>query len=321
MSKMKLATIICWIVSLFVLVGLAVWFIFGAGIRGQNVGTFLNFNWNITDSALDVEHTTTMPIEGVYSLDIDWTAGRLTIKPHDGDEIQITEFSRRELRDEERKSVSIENNTLNIDFRAGRVFGNVQQKNLELLIPRELAAQFDAVSVNSTSGRVNVNGITADTLEINSISGRIELRNIETQTLRANATSGRIELVAVNANAMNLRSISGRIELLSGQVQHLDTHTTSGRQYLNGIFDNATVRSISGRVEFRSEVVPDSLDVNATSGRIAVIVPSDEPISVQHSGTGRFESEIPIITGTADAQFRLHSTSGRIVISEWVNTR
>ena len=307
MSKARIVTITCWAISALALSGLVLWLLlsnlFGFGF---SIGTF------------EPVGTYRVSTDNINSLSIDWTAGAVYIRPHAGDEIQITEFAQRELREGEALSLNTDGGTLTILFteRMGLGLNNMPTKRLEVLIPYALIEQFTQVHVNTVSGRVVASGIHANDVVIGTTSGRIELARINTPTLRASTTSGRIELSAVQADEIHLRTVSGRITAANTQAEHLRTDTTSGRHELAGSFGYVNARSTSGRIEITSASVPERLTARASSGRIYVTVPNEGPISVQYStSSGRFTSELPVLTHSGtDAQFNLSTTSGRISI-------
>lgn len=311
MRNTKIVTIICWAVSALALLGLVVWFLvsglfnFSFGFDGFGVGTY------------DLVGSHSVPADNIDSLDVDWTAGRVYIGVHNGTNIEVSEFARRNLRDGDQMVVSTDGGTLTIEFAERRVVrGNMPTKQLEILIPQSMAENFADFRINTVSGRVEVINISSDSFAVSTTSGRVELRNITAQTLHASTTSGRIELSTVEADSIVLRTVSGRIEAFNTEAVSLQTQTTSGRHELSGSFGEVNARSTSGRIEITSQIVPESLVARASSGRIGVTVPSGDAISVQYStGSGRFNSAIPVIThGGAGAQFELSTSSGRISI-------
>jgi len=310
LNKTRFITITCWIVTTLVLIGLVAWAITGPLLNLE--GGFAGFGWG----TFEERTTRSIPMDGIDSMYIDWTSGRVSIEPHDGNDIRITEFSIRELRDNQIFSVNTQDGTLRVDFSERRGGGwNMPSKRLEVLIPRHFE-NFDDFSVRTVSGRIYISGLNATNLNVHTTSGRVEASRVSVHELYVNTTSGRIEIDGANTFSTNLRTVSGRIEVRDSNAQDLTTRTTSGRHYLSGAFGEVTARSTSGRLEIESSIVPESLYANATSGRIAVTVPNIDPISVSYSITsGRFSSEIPIISHSgAEAQFNLSSTSGRITI-------
>jgi len=309
----RIVTIVCWAISALALIGLVVWLL---------VSSVFNISWGLDFGMgnFEVVGEHSVSANNIDSLSIDWTSGAVYIGTHSGSEIQITEFARRNLRDNEELSFNTDGGTLSIYFtenmrRLGGVFNNTS-KQLEVLIPDTLSDNFDRFHVDTVSGRVVVNNIEAEDFNVGTTSGRIELFGITASSLDASTTSGRIELRDIEADEIQLRTISGRVEARDTRADSLRTNTTSGRHELSGSFNYVNARSISGRIEITSTEVPENVTARASSGRISITVPNDGVITVQYStGSGRFTSQIPVTThGGADAQFDLSTTSGRIEI-------
>jgi len=311
MSTTRLITVICWAISAVALLGLVIWFI---------VSTPVNFMFNFETGPFESVETHHVPVDGITSLQIaNWTSGAVTVTTHDGSDIQITEFARGTLQDDDKLRLTIEEGAITINFtRRTAPRSNMPSKQLEVLVPYAYADRFESLIANTTSGRINVTGVSADDFSARTTSGNIVLRDIVSENLSVMATSGAVEVFGIYSPQINLQTVSGRVVAADTQAQSLTTTTTSGRHELSGSFENVNARSTSGRVEVTSTVVPESLNARTTSGNITVTVPDNaEPISVRYSVTsGRFTSAIPVVTHSADAQFNLNVTSGRISIYE-----
>lgn len=333
MDKTRIITTICYAVSALALLGLIIW-LFLMGLF-SGVGFGLNF---VSGGTFSEVGSHSVSIDNIESLDVQWISGRVYVGSHNGDEIIIREFARRDLSAGEELTMNTDNNILTIGFTESRgLFNDNLVKQLEVLIPIALIESFDVFKVNTVSGRIDARDIGANDFAVHTTSGRIELdnimspyidaftvsgrvvlRKIESERVNVQTVSGRIEASNTIANDVHLQTTSGRIEVRNSQVDALSANAMSGRLYLSGSFHDVYARSTSGRIEVISQIIPDSLLAHASSGRIVVRVPSSDPISVEHSTTtGRFNSEIPIIShGGADAQFRLSTSSGRINIYE-----
>ena len=305
MNTTRIVTIICWAISAVALLGLITWFL-TSNIFGTEFGSF------------GLVGTHSIPADSIDSMSIEWIAGAVNIRTHDGDEIQITEFARRGLRENEHLRLNTDNSTLAIYFTEHQIIrNNMPSKQLEVLIPYSLSENFESFNINTISGRIEISDIHANDFTAGTVSGRIELSGITSQALNASTTSGRITLSSVQAEEIYLQTVTGRIEATNTQTQSLHTNTVSGRHELSGDFGRVNTRSTSGRVEITSTIVPEHLAAHTTSGRIQVAVPNEGVVSVQYSTSSRFSSEIPISThGGADAQFNLSTSSGRISIFE-----
>jgi len=288
MSKTRIITIICWCVSAAVLVGLCVWFIlWGAIGGGLNFGSE-NFNYY---------ETHTFSVDNLSAIEIDWISGRVNVSTHDGDEVIVTEHSRRRLRERDRMNYDLSSGTLTLEFSAARIRFNPPSKMIEVQIPVSAMENITSLSIDNVSGRVEISDVITDRLDVQTVSGRIEISNVTARTISLNTTSGRIETARTQALSISSRTVSGRHNIF-------------------GEFETISASSTSGRIELASTIMPDTIDARTTSGRIEVTVPmTDTPVPVRYSVTsGRFRSDIPVITNSSSPQFTLTTTSGRINI-------
>ena len=314
MSTTRIITITCWAITAVVLSGLIIWFLMN-DVLGTEFGNYEPIG------------TYSIPADDIDSLHIDWIAGAVNIKTHDGDEIQITEFARQGRREIEPLRLSNDGDNGNIlaiyfaehqGMQATFILNSIPSKQLEVLIPYALSENLESLHIENISGRIEISNIHANDFIVETVSGRIELSGITSTLLNASTISGRITLSNAQAEEIYLQTVSGRIEVTGTQTQYLHTSTVSGRHNLSGSFSSLVdASSTSGRIELISTIVPEYLDAHTASGRIHVTVPNEGAISVQHSTSSRFSSDIPIVThGDADAHFNLSTSSGRISIYE-----
>jgi len=364
MKTMKIITIACWVVVAAVLLGLVGWFLTGTmfGGRSERWNRIVPFSFNIGSmEALTGPYNAvgaySIETSGLDSISIDWIAGSTTLRPYDGDQIQVTEFAQRELRDNESLDYSVSGGTLVIRYlghdHSARL--NVPAKRLEVLIPLGLSESLDKLSVDSASGGVDAEGLSAATLKVNSISGPVSLSDIVSHAIAIDSTSGSVTVADALAESIEIGSISGQVRVsgssakafgcettsgginvsgeygaaklntISGRVSLdnsaqrslLETEITSGSLELWGSFERVSAETLSGSISVRSTTVPSSLKADSTSGRITVAVPNEGAVTVNHSSmSGRFSSDIPVVLQNSDAQFVLSSISGRISIIE-----
>jgi hypothetical protein len=280
MSTTRVVTIVCWIVSALVLIGLVIWFITGSifGVALGRWGNNMNFMINIGGSIerltgpFQSRGTQAAAATGIERININWTAGEVMVIPHDGNEIIITEFAQRELEDFERLSISTDGRALTIRYTERTNIRRMPQKRLEVLVPHALSENMRMLSIDTVSSGVNVTDINASKLDCETVSGSIEL-------------SG------VFAN-VSIDSVSGRVNLVnSAQNAVVDAETISGRVDVSGYFDRVEANTVSGSVSISSAQIPSSLRVDSISGGITIALPSDATISVNHSSvSGRLSS-------------------------------
>lgn len=358
MRTMRIITIVCWVVTALVLAGLAAWFLTGTlfGIRingrdserrftGINIGRLENFT-----GPFELAGSYDVGTAGLDSINIEWAAGTITVKPHDGADVRVSEYAQRELRSDEKLTLDTSGSMLTIRYRERGVTGSMPAKRLEVLIPRVLCGSLSSFSIDSASGGANISDMNADVFKINTMSGNIDVTNLTALTVDLESSSGTKTLSSVNAVNIVLHSLSGNLRVtdsyaetfsceassgtinisggferltiksMSGNVNvdnlaHgsiLRVESTSGRQDLSGAFSEVEIKSMSGSVSIKSSIVPSSLTIESSSGGITIAVPDEGEVRVKHSATsGRLTSDIPIvIVQGGAAQFNITSMSG-----------
>jgi len=303
MKTMRIVTILCWVIVAVVLLGLAGWFLTGTIIgvssdrfdRGWPFGSNMNIGgFESLSGPFSADGVYTSGTENINSLNIDWVAGSITIKPYDGDEIRITEFAQRTLSGDEKLHMSTSGGTLNIRYReqgTGLRSIRLPQKRLEVLVPRDFAENLTKLSVGTVSGHVSISDIGSGKVHVDSTSGDISLSNISARELDSNSLSGSISLSNIIADGIGLDSTSGTVtvqssragilglESLSGLIRVSDSsarsfraETTSGNINVSGAFDSVNLESLSGRVSLENSFESSIAVVKSTSGAVDLSV-------------------------------------------------
>jgi len=362
MKAMKIITTACWLITALVLAGIAVWFLTGSvfGMRSDswNGNLFSGINissWETLSGPFEAVGTYNPDASGVDSLNIDWIAGSVTIKPHDGNGFQVTEFAQRNLKENEKLRIGTSGSTLTINYCENGKLVRMPQKKLEVLVPRSLSENLSRLLVDAASSGIYVDSINADTMKTDSISGAIQISNSNSQTLNMDSASGSLTVENIRAEGLKINSISGAIKVSDSSARTLDCETASGSIKVSGAFDNVNFNSISGRIALdnsaprsivntdsssgsqelsggfdsvsassisgsiavTSTTVPSMLKADTASGSVAVTVPNEGAITVKHSSaSGSFSSDIPITMQNRDAQFDFSTISGSTRIYE-----
>jgi len=140
---------------------------------------------------------------------------------------------------------------------------------------------FSSLDVESSSGRVSVDSVSADEVNIRSSSGRISVNSIDANRIDIRSSSGAIELGAVNRAAgasaealgenatslFSVRSSSGRVSADSIAAGRVNIQNSSGRISVNSVTANMlSANSSSGAIELG--MVSGSADIGSSSGRV-----------------------------------------------------
>ena len=198
----------------------------------------------------------------VKDLDIDWIAGDITVEVYDGETVQFSEVSARELSAETQLYYYNKNGRLMIKYyKSGqKTFWSHQDldKELTVKIPRETAKALGYVGVDTISSHATVSELTAEEIYMDSTSGSMEVFDSQSRKLTMESTSG-------NLNGKNL-NISGTL--------HADT--TSGSVNVAGSIQNINFDTVSGELTVTSDVCPDQVKTDAVSGNISLTIPDND---------------------------------------------
>ena len=139
---------------------------------------------------------------------------------------------------------------------------------LELRVPRAAA-----LSVNTVSASLLIDGTDGGNLDIHTVSGRVRL-NARTPQLKAGSVSGGIEL-AGHAGQADLQTVSGDILAPTlGQTARLQT--VSGRiQAGGGPWHQLTLSTVSGDAQVSGGMAADGqLAIDSMSGDVQLLLPA-----------------------------------------------
>ena len=297
MKAVKVITIVCWLITALAIAGLAIWFMTGT-LFGQRAGT-RHIDWGFSGINVGNLERLTGPyeVDGVYnveasginSLNIDWVAGGITVKPYNGNDIRITEYAQRALTNDEKLYYTISGGALTVKYRENNsgISISVLNKRLEMLIPQELCENLDRVNISSisggvdandigasafavstTSGDVNLTGILSNTFSVNTMSGSIMLTSVQTDDMNLDSSSGSVTAARVQANGMVINSMSGTARVSDSSAEMINIYTSSGSINASGAFSNVSLKSMSGRISLDNSAPRSVLDADTSSGSL-----------------------------------------------------
>ncbi len=321
MNKTKMVTIICWLVTALVLIGLVIWLITG-NLFGFKTGFTLNMptfhigSYEELTGPFNEVGNYTVEADNINSLNVDWVSGEISITPYDGTNIKITEYARRELDEKEKLAYNVSGNTLNIEYTENALNFNLLTKKLEVFVPQELADKINRLFVNATSAELTVSSFTVQELEIHETSGTSDLTNIQSDTAGIYSVSGEINLTGLKTSQLTMSTVSGEVTLSDVTADIVICDTTSGDQYFEGTFKSLDLNSVSGELSIVSSIDPDEIRCDTTSGDITLTIPGNDDVVVSYSTvSGDFGSEVPVITA-GSAAYNFNTVSGDMHIKK-----
>ncbi len=244
--------------------------------------------------------------ESVENIEIDWLAGNVTMEPHDSDTVSFSEESRNELSDDTKLRYWLDGATLRIKFcRSGLWTLTGLKKNLTVLVPKNL--KLTNLKVNSVSADIHLDTVRADSASINTTSGRIQLVDCAvTELAEINTVSGRLESTfAQPLNEFQASATSGAVRVSAPSITRFKAGT------------------VSGAVSLSAKSAPEALEIETTSGDIALTLPEDASFTLDYdSVSGELSSDLPCQThagkyifGDGKGEYAIDTVSGDVRIT------
>lgn len=271
----------------------------------------------------------------IDSLDINWLTGPVTIGLSPDGRVHITERSAKTLNEDERMKVAVSGGELSIrwDDQWFHKFINLdfgwfgrRDKELEVLLPRELAGALVTVEVENVSDTLSVTGCTAEEMDISTVSGTLAITSCAAGSLSANAVSGEISLNSVSASeTMTVNTVSGGMELTDISAGELTMDTVSGACTFGGRATELKANTVSGNMTAILRSVPEEVDMDSVSGALKLELPAGASFTVEHdSVSGSFQCAFPteelsgkrLRCGSGGADIRMNTTSGSMDIRQ-----
>lgn len=157
-----------------------------------------------------------------------------------------------------------------------------------------------SVSIDTGSGRVEVDNVQGDVVNIDTGSGSVELGRIRADELMVDTGSGSVDGGNLVAGSLNVDTGSGGIELRG--IESTDVMCDTG----------------SGRVELEFDSDVDRLEVDTGSGSITVYLPETAGAMFEiDTGSGGIDIDLPVQLTRSErtyARGELGDGEGRIIL-------
>jgi len=237
-----------------------------------------------------------IPYDRITAIDLDWIDGKIEIVTCGDTYVSLTESADAELPDSAKLRWRVdENGVLSIKYRKsswflGFGFEN-RNKTLILRIPERMLPTLESLSVETVSSAVSVDSVTATSFEYENVSGDLTVTN---------CSFGRCEMEAR----------SGDMNLSDSKI---------------GV---AKIELISGDLELDSNDCPTSLDIESTSGEVALWLPVNSSFTLFYeTASGQLASDFSMqkltdryVCGIGGATFEIETVSGDLYLMQNSNT-
>ena len=194
---------------------------------------------------------------GVRELEIQWTAGSVTIQPEDIDRIEFAETG---VGEHPMVWKLVQDRLVIRDYEGSNWMGwQDMEKDLVIRVPRQW--QPEEVDIQTASAQVTIQDLTAGSLELNGVSGATLLTGCQTRELSVEGVSGKTELQG-KFGSVDVVTVSGECTVtLDEMSREVELESVSGDMTLvipEGSGFTARWDSVSG--DLRSDLEIRSSD-------------------------------------------------------------
>lgn len=166
---------------------------------------------------------------------------------------------------------------------------NFIRVNLDVKIPQKL---YDSIQINTSSGDIRTEDLEVKDLNMKTSSGDIESFGGKVESiLTINTLSGDITANNITADRIAMSTKSGDIEANDNQAQKIQLETTSGDvECTNQIAGELKVDTTSGDIEIDGKEVAGNIIVESTSGDVELDFTTITSVEVDYksnSGDGQ----------------------------------
>lgn len=276
----------------------------------------------------------TQELDRIKGINISWISGPIEIRPYSGTEINVTEYCRNEIQEEDKMQIYEENGILFIKwnrrtegFSLSNLFQmigrSVFSKSLVVEIPEKIAEDLNLVRCKGVSSKIYAENFKTNVLKLESTSGSVDVNTVRAKEMHISSVSGAVRLDSIYCNSLVAKSTSGSVKTENILVGEGDFNSVSGGLHINGGVTALKANTVSGGIKSVLINCPERLDFSSVSGGQKLTLPENDGFTARYSTTsGKFVSEFEVSmtdkkNGTATykngaSAFKLSSMSGSI---------
>lgn len=224
----------------------------------------------------NIEEAKDYQIEGIKSINVRTISSEINVYRSEGEKIEIYfsgDISTNLKENAPRLITEISGSDLDIYIEHPRAITigivNFMDLRLDVLVPKDYLGD---LVLTSTSGALDVRGIVLEDTSLNSVSGRVIVDDLTASSIDIESTSGRISLKDISGR-LSISSTSGEVSCELKELRdHIEINTISGavRLYIpeTSSFD-LDLESVSGKIQNEFElktIYVDDNNLEATAG-------------------------------------------------------
>lgn len=263
----------------------------------------------------------TVSMKDLKELNIDWISGSVTVELTDGEAVRFVETAEKAIQEKDALRFGESNGTLRIQACRKGYIGKLPEKHLTVYLPRSLANGLSELEIDTVSAAVSAGDLKLSELEIDTVSGQVKLTKLDAEEVQVDSVSGAVSVLDCALDSLRIDTVSGKTTV-SGSVQTLKASTVSGSVTLDPLTcGRIKVNTMSGAITMTLTQTPRELQVDTTSGKTQIALPTDAACSIQldsMSGklylNGEVVSTRQITLGEGGPSFDIDSMSGSVYV-------
>lgn len=251
-----------WLTILAVaLIGLALICV-GAGLGGFKYSFYVDENgFHRENEVLEMREE---KLNGFKNIDVDLSSANLNFV--EGDEFKIEIMNERN----DEIKYSVEDDTLKVSQKPFFAIFSFWVKTPTVTVYTPANAEFDNVKIQLSSGKANVDGMTANTCCAKLSSGNAKLKNIDAETSELVLSSGKLVLDGFKTDSLDYKISSGNVEIANLSAKTVNGKVMSGQLVVSKSNLGEFASTVSSGKVVMEGIASDSLDCSVSSGSVNI---------------------------------------------------
>ena len=245
----------------------------------------------------------------IETINIDYLSGKVKLTGTDSETVKIRETANETLDDDRKVHTWVSGTTLYVRYCASakRLDLYKLEKTLEIDIPENV--KLSELKIEISSGDADCSKFEAKSVEMKASSGDL-FASCKAETIEMKASSGDITLTQTGESEkvgkLDVESSSGKISVASDGAKVFKSHSSSGKG------------------EFKFAEVPETAEMEASSGDITVYLPEDANVTAEFDvSSGDITYELPFsksggkyVSGDGSRKLTVETSSGDITVKK-----
>lgn len=331
MKKIAIFKIIIFSIITLLLIGVLI-----IGINGKQMGFSFGFNRSFcysNSSSYKVAYSTTsIPVNDIDKIDINWMGGKIDIQKSDSDQITFYETYVNEKNTDKDYFLRylVKDDKLTIQFCDSKWFVKksiINNKILAINLPAEIYEEIDVSSISADIFYLGDNSNENICLNIETVSGDIYLQDEKFDRADIESVSGEVYLYNIACKqAIDLEVVSGEVLMKDVDLRRLNVDFISSKCEISGIIKVIELDGVSGDVTLSMDEAPLEIGCDIVSGDVKVYLPENDGFtakldSVSGKISSNFEATISrkqIVYKNGISRYLFDSVSGDVIIDKLV---